>query len=370
MENRKKYLFASYTDFGSGRLTGAHRRFLELLTCVAQSADVEFVGRPAPQLDGAAQVTLHPIDPNAGRRLPKHLAGGFAIYKALRKNKSVLNCDYAVSFSPVTTICYRMAGVKHIVSLFREDLIGYQKALQASSKKIAYFQFQERLAVKASEKIIVQCENDRNNLIARNERYCKNLADKVFIQINNANASWMNTDSATRPDNGLTPKILFIGNFSDRRKGHFFLLPAAMRLLDEGFRFELICVGGGRELELWQKKCENYPAIQFPGQVNNMKEYLVRSDMMLVPSLIDSCPNTVLEGLNAGIAVYGANTGGIPDLLRHDEYLFEPNEQSVYAFMKDVLVNNRYQFDAVRQQARKESLCFDWGDKIKKLIEL
>lgn len=369
MENRKKYIFASYTDFGSGKLTGAHRRFLELLTSVAKNADVVFVGRPAPQIEALDNVTVYSIDPEAGKKLPKHLAGGYAIYKSLKQNKKALSCDHAVSFSPVTSICYRMAGVKHIVSLFREDLIGYQRAVLASSKKIAYFQLQERLAVKASERVIVQCVNDRNNLIARNEKSCPGLADKVFIQINNANASWMNTDSVARPDNGDTPKILFIGNFSDRRKGHFFLLPAVMRLLDEGYKLELLCAGGGRELEQWQNKCANYPAIRFLGQVSNMKEYLAQSDMMVVPSLIDSCPNTVLEGLNAGLAVYGAETGGIPDLLEEPGDMFAPDEQSLYAFLKDVLTSGRYKADAVRQQARKEALSFDWGKKMQERIE-
>lgn len=369
MDKRKKYLFASYTDFGGGKLTGAHRRFLELLTAVAKTAEVTFVGCPAPQLDGLANVTVYPINSNVWKKLPKHLAGGYAVYKVLKQIKKGLDCDYAVSFSPVTTICYRMAGIRHIVSLFREDMIGYQRALQASPIKLAYFKLQERMAVKASERIIVQCVNDRNNLVDRNAKKCPGLVDKVYIQINNANASWMNTDSVERLDGSDTPKILFIGNFSDRRKGHFFLLPAVMRLLDEGYRFELLCAGGGRELGQWRKNCEEYPAIHFLGQVENMKDYLVQSDMMVVPSLIDSCPNTVLEGLNAGLAVYGANTGGIPDLLQKSEYLFEPQEQAVYEFLKTVLETGCYQADALEQKKRKEDLSFDWGDRVRRLIE-
>lgn len=369
MKSHKKYLFASATDFVNGKLTGAHRRFLELISYIAQTEKVAFVGRTNPQLENIKNITIYPIDPDIGANLPKHVAGGLAIFQVLKKNKDLLECDYAVSFGPPTTICYWLAGVKHIVSLFREDLIGYHKALLASKKRVAYFQLQERIAVKVSEKIIVQCKNDRRNLIERNKRYCQNLADKVFIQINNSNASWMNTDSVKKTEVGNTPKILFIGNFSDRRKGHSMLLPAVMQLQEEGFHFELLCAGDGKELNDWKNTCEKYPAIHFLGHIKNMKEYLVKSDMMIVPSLIDSCPNTVLEGLNAGIAVYGSNTGGIPDLLQDNEYLFEPNEQSIYAFLKSILESNRYLSDSARQQDIKNVLCFDWGEKIKKLIE-
>ena len=367
--NKKKYLFVSYTDFDSGKLTGAHRRFLELLTSVSGVANVVFVGRPSQKIERLRNVKVYPIDPNVGKKLPKHLAGGYSIYKTLRKNKETGKCDYAIAFTPITAIFCWMAGIKHIVSLFRENLIGYQQALLASKRKIAYFQLQERIAVKASEKIIVQCEDDRKNLIERNRSYCKKISDKVFVQINNANASWMNTECLARSDNGDTPKILFIGNFSDRRKGHFILLPAVIKLLNEGYKVELLCAGDGCELNEWKKKCDTYSEIHFLGHVSNMKEYLLQSDMLIVPSLIDSCPNTVLEGLNAGLAVYGANAGGIPDLLQDDAYMFSPDEDSIYAFLKEILDSCRYKKDSETQQSLKRFLSFDWGEKIRIIIE-
>lgn len=369
MENQNKYLFASAIDFGGGGLTGAHFRFLELLNCVAKTEEIAFVGVTTPQIELLPNVKMYPINTKISSKKPKHIFGSLAVYLALIRNRSALNCNYAISFNPTTTICYWLAGNRYIVSLFREDLNGYLKALQVSKMKIMYFQLIESLAVKMSKKIIVQCENDCKNLIKRNKRICKNIQDKVYIQINNANASWMNTENLERIDNGDIPKILFVGNFSDRRKGHYFLLPAVMKLLDEGFQFELFCAGDGIELEQWRENCSEYSQIHFLGRINNMKDYLVKSDIMLVPSLIDSCPNTVLEGLNAEMAVYGSNTGGIPDLLQGKEYLFEPNEQSIYSFIKEVLQSKRYKSDAIKQLDRKKRLTFNWGEEIKKLVE-
>lgn len=367
MDN-KTYLFISYTDFKSGKLTGAHRRFLELVKSISAGSNVILIADEVPQLSETRHITRYDLL-RSNLPLPKHICGMVDMIRSLMKARDQIRYDYAVSFGPVSTICYRVAGIRNIVSLFREDLIGYQQALLASKKKLAYFRLQERLAVKASQKIIVQCENDRRNLISRNEKHCKNLAEKVFIQINNANASWMDTEPVDGREPGDVPKVLFIGNFSDRRKGHFILLPAVMRLLDEGHRFELLVAGGGKELQQWQRNCENYPAIHFLGQISNISHYLQQADFMVVPSLIDSCPNTVLEGLNAGIAVYGANTGGIPDLLQEKAYLFEPDAESVYRFLQDVLAQKRYLADRQRQKVRKESLTFDWGKQIQSIIE-
>lgn len=366
----KVFLFSTYTKFADAKLTGAHRRFLELIKHLAKDNQVILVSPSVPQLGDIANIRYYTVESKQRKWLPCHLNGALNVYVALRKNKTSIYCDYACSFNPVISICYGLVGIGHIVSLFREDLIGYQRAVNASKLKIHYFQLQERVAVRNSEKIIVQCENDRKNLIKRNTTTCKNVEQKTFVQINNANASWMNSHVVCKNKGSCNPIVLFIGNFDDSRKGHSVLLPVAARLIKEGICFELMIAGDGKELESFKSRYERYQGIHFLGRVDNMASYLCQSDFEVVPSLIDSCPNTVLEGLNAGVAVYGANTGGIPDLLQDKRYLFEPNEDSLYNLLKEVLITKRYIEDAEKQRKRKEALTFEWGEKIQQIIEV
>lgn len=365
----KRYLFASAADLGSDRLTGAHRRFLELLYSVAERHPVVFAGIPTQRIEEYPNITRYPISLPSGGKLPHHVAGFLAIYRVLRRQKREMNCDYAISFSPVTTICYRLAGIRHIVTLLREDLIGYQKALCAPRWKLAYWGMVERLAVKASEKIIVQCQSDRENLLLRNKGFDRNLEDKIHIQLNNANASWMTKGTKPNSSHREAPVFLFAGNFSDPRKGHSLLLPAAMKLLEEGYAFTLLCAGDGRELDHWQQRCRKHPAIRFLGHVSDLGACFAQADALLVPSLIDSCPNVILEGLQAGVAVYGSQTGGIVDLLQQKEYLFPVEETGITAFLRNVLETGRWRTDAVAQRQRKEALCFDWAQKIQDWIQ-
>ena len=134
------------------------------------------------------------------------------------------------------------------------------------------------------------------------------------------------------------PKILFVGNFSDKRKGHDILLKAASMLLDKGYKFLLYIAGGGNELTYFQEKYKKYPQIIFFNHVTDINKYLQLCDFEIVPSLIDSCPNTVLEAINAGVAVYGSNVGVIPDILGDEKYMFEPNVKSLYNFLKKIIV--------------------------------
>lgn len=365
---KKTFLFVKDTYYKDGKLTGAHKRFLELVRGVSKIGNVILITREIPQLDDI-EATRYLIGEKRRNNVPMHISGMIDLGYALKRIKNKIHYDYAISFGPTNTICLKWCGYHNIVSLFREDLIGYQKAIDASRIKTLYSSWQEKQAVKYSDKIIVQCENDRKNLIERNIRRCENIEKKVYIQINNANASWMNTSTLEHAfsSDGVV-RILFIGDFSDSRKGHSILLPAVSKLIYEGMKINLFVAGNGRELDSYKKQYAEYRAIEFLGRVN-VAEYLSKCDFSIVPSLIDSCPNTILEALNAGVAVYGTNTGGIPDLLLNNKYLFNANVDDVYKFLKDIITTHRYVQDTEDQKEIKRRLTFDWANEIIGIIE-
>ena len=198
---------------------------------------------------------------------------------------------------------------------------------------------------------------------------CKGLKDKVFVQINNINTSWMKvTTKDNTADDGIV-RIMFIGDFSNSRKGHSILLPAMKKLIDNGIKLELLIAGDGLEKNSYEKEYSEYSTIKFLGRINNVNDYLVKCDINIVPSLMDSCPNTILEGLRVGVATYGAKTGGIPDLLNNnDSYMFEPNEDGIYYFMFNKIKNKKYILDEEEQKALVKKLTFDWGKNIELII--
>ncbi len=367
----KTYLMVTETDLSSKGLTGAHKRFLELLKCISKKNKVLVIAPGIPADYFNENICLYTVQRKYRTKLPDHIDGMIDLLKTLKNISSSCKDDFSISFGPTTTICLKIAGYKNIVSLFREDLVGYQLAIGVSKKRLLYFSLQEILAVKASKQIIVQCNNDKIALIERNKKYCKNVERKIEIQINNANASWMNMETVSREmHDSLATNILFIGDFSNKRKGHEILFPAIVKLLDEGRKIELYIAGAGALLDYYKEHYANYPQLHFLGRVSDMNAYFSKCDLEIVPSLIDSCPNTVLEGLNAGIAVYGANTGGIPDLLVDNKYMFEPTSEAIYRFLCDVLNNKKYIQDKIEQTYLKENLTFNWGEKILEKIRM
>ena len=100
-----------------------------------------------------------------------------------------------------------------------------------------------------------------------------------------------------------------------------------------------------------------------------MDDMYAQTDFAVVPSLQDSCPNTVLEALAYGVPVYGANAGGIPDLLVNREYLFEPNTDDLYEFLKKNIMMQKFTHDRIQQHDLRQQLQFDWCYEIKTLCE-
>lgn len=364
------FLFVSYTNFKSGKLTGAHKRFIELVRALSLDNKIIMVSYEIPQLSDCSNIEYHYLNPNRKLKLPAHISGMIAITSKLKKLKKSIKYDYSVAFASVYANCFKNCNYNNIVSLFREDTIEYFKSLNISKAKQKYFSFLERRAINASDKIIVQCENDKKNLVLRNYKRCPNVENKVYVQINNINISWMKQPEKKIQIKDDITRIMFIGDFSNSRKGHSILLPAVARLIDEGLKVELYIAGDGIEETRYKEKYAAYPSIIFLGRIANISEYMAKCDMNVVPSFIDSCPNTILEGIIANVATYGSDTGGIPDLLVDPKYMFKTSKKDVYEFLKKKIVNKEYINDAEGQKKTKERLTFDWGDKIKNLIEL
>lgn len=363
------YLFVSYTDFEFGKLTGAHKRMLELVKYLSENNKIIMISRRIPQLSEYKNIDYYYININKNSKIPMHIKGMMAIQQKLREIKSNIKYDYAIAFATVYAVCYKKTGYHSIITLIREDTIEYFKSIGVNKIKQLYFSRLEQIAVSASDKIIVQCQADKKNLVRRNVSKFKGVKDKVYVQINNINTSWMEVSPKDNTIDDDVVRIMFIGDFSNSRKGHSILLPAIKKLIDDGIKLELFIAGDGAEKNFYEKEYSKYSAIKFLGRINNVNDYLVKCDINIVPSLIDSCPNTILEGLTAEVATYGAKTGGIPDLLdKNESYMFEPNKNGIYYFLFFKIKNKEYFLDKEKQKTLVKKLNFDWGKSIELII--
>lgn len=81
------------------------------------------------------------------------------------------------------------------------------------------------------------------------------------------------------------------------------------------------------------------------------------ADVLVVPSVQDNFPNTVLEAMACGTPTVGFAVGGIPEMIQHDQtgFLVQPQQPSDLGAAVLQLLRNR-ELPAIREQCRRTAL--------------
>ncbi|ACT95987.1 glycosyltransferase family 4 protein [Dyadobacter fermentans] len=157
---------------------------------------------------------------------------------------------------------------------------------------------------------------------------------------------------------GLPPDrklLLFAGaNTQDPRKGFTYFREAVRdpRLAD----VEVLILGKG--------KPENFAdmpvKVHFLGKISEterMVQAYNAADMLIVPSLEDNLPNTIMEAMACGTPVAGFDTGGIPEMIDHLENGFVSVPRSATSLAEGIQwILKHNAGGAVSQNARQKVL--------------
>ena len=359
--------------------TGGELRFLELAGSMARQKDTVLCCADAePAL---AQIGLKAdVHMKGPEGTPPFLPEEARILLANRKTlREIVKSKYdsIIVFDVPPAVGLTLAGAKNLVLMIRKDLIGYEKVKSAGNGlkkklRIAYQWMCESLCLRSARQVICQCAYDRDVILRRHPTMAKEGTAKFDIQINNINPSWIvRRNEAADPENRDARKfrICFIGGFDDLRKGQNLFLEAAQVLKSKHPELEFVLVGGGKRLQNYRDQFES-DRIRFLGRMDNPLSVLKSSDLLVVPSLADSCPNTVMEALYTGIPVIGSRAGGIPEILKDEEALFDTQSSSIVERIERLQADRTaYEHLRERQRKRAEELEFDWPERIMQLIQ-
>ena len=104
------------------------------------------------------------------------------------------------------------------------------------------------------------------------------------------------------------------------RKGHRFLVEALSRLPDllKAKNVHVLFVGGGEEREALERRVSQaglVGRIHFLGHRDDARRIIGLIDLLVLPSLIETQPFSILEAMSAGTAVLATAIFGVPDLV-------------------------------------------------------
>lgn len=375
----KRILLYSSGIIAEKKPTGGELRFLELARFLAGKEGTELCcadEETALQPYGL-HAELHMEKPErAPRFLPEEariLLDNRPVLKRIAKS----DYDAVIAFDVPPAIGLNLCGVRNLVLMIRKDMIGYERVKSSGNGwkkqlRILYQWVCEGISIRKAKQVICQCAYDRDVILNRHPLIKAQMQPKFRIQINNCNPSWIvrRADETT----GKIPKendrfrVCFVGGFDDLRKGQELFLKAAEQLTQKYPNMEFLLVGGGKSLKNWQERFQS-EQIRFLGRMDNPLRVMGSCELLAVPSLADSCPNTVMEALYLGIPVIGSRTGGIPEILLDEEALFSPEWEPLAKKIEDCYRDRAFLKQLSEKQAkRKKELSFDWAERIFELI--
>jgi glycosyltransferase involved in cell wall biosynthesis len=130
------------------------------------------------------------------------------------------------------------------------------------------------------------------------------------------------------PGNNL-PTILAIARLVEK-KGYPFLIKACKILVDQGYDFQCLIVGGGPQEGLLKEMIEANGLTKYISLVGivfqeHLRDYFNQADMFVLPCIVagdqdrDGIPNTLIEAMAMEIPVVSTYVSGIPELIEDNK---------------------------------------------------
>jgi glycosyltransferase involved in cell wall biosynthesis len=201
-----------------------------------------------------------------------------------------------------------------------ENQAGQLRKVKGSVSR-QFFLAAERRALRATRVIIANSERTKRDLIERLEipderihRVYYGIEPHIFYPATAQERTELRQRLGWSQEK---PILIFIGALGDRRKGFDTLFAAWQQLCaDPGWDAELMVIGVGAELPLWQKRAEAAgisSRIHFLGFRFDVPDLLRSADCLVAPTRYEAYGLGVHEALCCGLPVIVSATAGVAE---------------------------------------------------------
>jgi glycosyltransferase involved in cell wall biosynthesis len=246
---------------------------------------------------------------------------------------------------------------------------GYVKAKVFS--KMWLYEIMDRLALKNINYVVAV-----SNAMAKYEPFSSRNNNGFKVIQNGISKTPIKVKNFNVRENTLL-NIMAVGRLSPE-KGFDYLINALFELKTMNVNVHLTIFGDGGLKYSLEKLADSLglsSQVVFAGFNSNIPARMHDFDLLVMPSLTEGIPITLLEALREKIAVCASNVGGIPEVLGEDSpYLIEPADvnsitKSLREFLllssdeiKQLILDNFYKFEdgftSVKMQEKYTSVYF------------
>lgn len=282
--------------------------------------------------------------------------------------------DTFVAFGSTYAFVFSLAKLifdTPLITFIRGDWIRELHSKERSSIQIEFSKFMDRVGLLRSDQIYVVTSDlkkvlwdrygiDRASILPNDidtsRFYPRNTRAKIFNEFN-------------VPLDAIS--VGFIGPF-DPIKRVDILISAFKQSCSEKCR--LMLVGSGREEETLKKLAINLgieKQVIFTGWRKDVPDILSALDLLVLPSEYEGCPGVLLEALGCETPCIGSNVGGIAEVLKYKDLLFDSLSVESLAEKLRLILNDRAYYNHLKVLClrRKDKFVFDWNEEVVALIQ-
>lgn len=146
------------------------------------------------------------------------------------------------------------------------------------------------------------------------------------------------------------------------------VVKAVARLREKGFRLSLLLVGGGegeaqemlaREMAASDPKGEFVKQLDFV-EHGKIPDLIAASDIFIFASSCENMPNTLVEGMAAGLPIASSDRGPMPEVLRDGGVYFDPEDSGSIASAVEKIITDEQLRKSIARRAKELSEEYSW----------
>jgi glycosyltransferase involved in cell wall biosynthesis len=212
-------------------------------------------------------------------------------------------------------------------ALCRLPWIGFAHGFIEVSRKLRLYNRIDRLVLRRADMVVTVAESMKALLIR------SGIAARKIRVVHNA----VDSNEATAPDSrneirqryGLTPShkvIGVIGRLSPE-KGQMVFLRAMEKTVRSIPGVKALIVGDGPDRAVLEAFCREKGLneyVLFLGYQERIAAFYQVMDLLVLPSLSEGLPNTLLEAMTFGVAVLATRVGGVPEVVQDGNGMMVP----------------------------------------------
>jgi glycosyltransferase involved in cell wall biosynthesis len=214
-----------------------------------------------------------------------------------------------------------------------------------SNWKMNLFNWIDRKVLLHGSDRVVAVSGSMKDLLIRNG-INKQKIRLIYNAIDTDEAVPTSTREEIKQRHGLTPENKVVGVIGrlNPEKGQMVLLRAMEKTVRSCPDVKVLIIGEGQErsaLERFARERGLSEHAIFVGYQAYIADYYQILDLLVLPSLSEGLPNTVLEGMTFGIPVLATSVGGVPEIIQNGNgVLVPPNDPDALAERMIELLKN------------------------------